>query len=129
MDSIQFVQMNPSLKAHVAENAIIDMVVAKVRAIPQHDKLRLSMDLVLLLANLIETACYDCGLTKANRPANFKLNIGLQVLQKLDWTQAQDREFFQNAISFLHSSGQIKKVPWYLRLWGKIKHFLVNTKM
>lgn len=127
MDSVQFVEMNPSLKAYVAENAIVEMIVSRIKAIPNYESLRPpNMDLALLLANLIETACYDCNLTKKTKAPNFKLEIGLKVLHKLDWSQPQDKDFFRNAISFLHSTKQIRKVPFHLRVWGKIKRFLGN---
>jgi hypothetical protein len=44
-NSLEYIAVTPNLKNHIIENKIIEIIVEKVRAVPQYEKLQRNMDL------------------------------------------------------------------------------------
>lgn len=125
---LEFIKITPNLKNHIVENKIVEIIVEKVRAIPQFEKLQRNMDLVLFVCDVIENLCHENNIKSKHQPKGFKLQMAQTVFERLNWTKADDKDFLNNAVSFLHSSGRIKKVPFLKRLIAFVKHFLVSNQ-
>lgn len=116
--SMEYVEPSASLRNFVIESKIADVIYNEIKLIPQYESLRLSLDLALHICNLIEALVGENGIKVSKKELYHK------VATRLGWTKADDTEFINNAISFLHSSKSIKQVPLLKRLWAKVKHFL-----
>lgn len=125
--TLEFISITPTLKNHIVENKIIEIVIEKIRSIPQFEKLQRNMDLVLFICDIIENLVFENHLKSKHRPKGYKLQIAQTVFERLNWNQPQDKDFLVNAISFLHSSGRIKKIPFVKRVVAFAKHFLVSN--
>jgi len=125
-NSIDFVAPSASLHSFIVTNKIVEIIVERVKSIPSYHQLRLSLDMVLLICNMIENLVYENNIKAKSQDKNFKRDIALNVYKFLDWTKEDDKQFLLNSIQFLWSSGRIKKIHFLKRLWAKIRHFLVK---
>lgn len=126
VSSVDFVEPTPSLHSFFVVNKIVEIIAEKVKSIPNYYNLRLSLDVVLLICNLIENLVYENNIKKKDHPPGFKKDIALNVYRHLDWTTEDDKKFLTNSIQFLWSSGRIKKINWFKRMWAKFRHFLIK---
>ena len=124
--SVEFVSPTPSLHSFVVVNKIVEIIAERVKSIPNYHNLRLSLDVVLLICNLIENLVYENHIKKKDQPAGFKKDIALNVYRHLDWMTEDDKKFLSNSIQFLWSSGRIKKISIFKRIWAKILRFLMK---
>lgn len=124
--SVDFVSTTPTLHSFVVINKIVEMIAERVKSIPNYHTLRLSLDIVLFICNLIENLVYENGIKKKDQPAGFKKDIALNVYKQLDWFKEDDKQFLINSIQFLWSSGRIKKISWFKRVWAKLRRFLTK---
>lgn len=120
----EYVNVSPSLHSYIVNNKIVELVVDKIKSIPNYETLRLSLDIVLLICNLIENLCYENNLSSKNQEKNFKKEIALNVFKSLGWIKEDDKQFLLNSVNFLWSSGRIKKIKFYKRIWSKVKHLI-----
>lgn len=125
-NSIDFVTPTPSLHSFVVVNTIVEIIVNRIKAMPNYHQLRLSLDMVLFICNMIENLVYENDIKAKDQDKNFKREIALNVYKFLEWTKEDDKQFLFNSIQFLWSSGRIKKISFWKRLWSKIRHFLVK---
>jgi len=124
--TIDFVSPTPSLHSFVVLNKIVEIVAERVKSIPNYHSLRLSLDVVLFICNMIENLTYENGIKKKDQPALFKKEIALNVYKYLEWVKEDDKQFLTNSIQFLWSSGRIKKISFFKRIWAKLRRFLVK---
>lgn len=125
-DSIDFVTPTPSLHSFVVINKIVEIIANRIKALPNYQALRLSLDTVLFICNMIENLVYENGIKSKDQERNFKRDIALNVYKHLDWMKEDDKQFLLNSIQFLWSSGRIKKISFWKRLWSKLRRFLVK---
>lgn len=125
-NTIDFVSPTPSLHSFVVINKIVEIIANRVKGIPNHHTLRLSLDIVLFICNMIENLVYENDIKAKDQERNFKREIALNVFKALSWDKEDDRQFLLNSIQFLWSSGRIKKIAFWKRLWAKIRRFLVK---
>lgn len=125
-NSIDFVTPTPSLHSFLVVNQIVEIIVQRIKAMPNYHQLRLSLDMVLLICNMIENLVYENDIKAKEQEKNFKRDIALNVYKFLEWTKEDDKQFLFNSIQFLWSSGRIKKISFWKRLWSKLRHFLVK---
>jgi hypothetical protein len=72
---------------------------------------------------------FENNIKSKYKPKGYKLQIAQTVFERLNWTKADDKDFLNNAIAFLHSSGRIKKISFVKRMLALGKRFLhVNFK-
>ena len=57
--SIGRIVLKNTLKTHYSLSALIDLIVKQVKAIPEHDKLKQDIELILMICSMIETFCSD----------------------------------------------------------------------
>ncbi len=121
VSSLDLVENSKNLHSFYGVNSIIEIVVNKIREIPQHERLNRSIDLVLKICQLIENLCHDNNI---KGEPNFKLDIAVKIFEKLGNVKPEDKEFLVNAIKFLHSSGNIKRVNVLRRVWRSLKNVI-----
>ena len=127
VNSLEFIGVTPTLKNHIIENKIIEIIVEKVRNIPQYDKLQRNMDLVLFICDIIENLVFENNVKSKYKPKGYKLQIAQTAFDRLSWTKPEDKDFLNNAVSFLHSSGRIRKISLFKRLLAFGKRFLTSN--
>lgn len=127
-NSVDFISPTPSLHSYIVVNKIVEIIAERIKALPNYHTLRLSLDLVLLICNLIENLCYENDIKAKDQPVNFKRDLAVNVFKTLDWVKEDDKQFLLNSIQFLWSSGRIKKLSLWKRVWGKLRHFLGMLK-
>lgn len=125
-DSIEYITTTPTLHSYVVVNKIVETIAERVKQMPNYTALRFSLDLILYICNLVENLVFENGIKKKDQPANYKRDIATRVFQALDWTKSEDTQFLLNSIQFLWSSGRIKKISFWKRVWSKIRRFLVK---
>lgn len=125
--TVEYVNPSPSLHGFIVNNKIIEIISERVKSIPNYESLRLSLDVVLLICNLIENLCYENNINSKNQEKNFKREIAVNVYKHLNWISADDKQFLLNSIQFLWSSGRIKKIKLYKRIWCKVRHFIIKN--
>lgn len=122
-DSISFVQQTSTLHNHIVEQSIIATIVEELQKIPDLKNLKMTLDLLLHIALMIENLTYDNKLT--NRPKGFKVDMTVRIFEKLGLiNHTDDKAFIINGLNFLHSAGKIKRLGFLRRLWAKISKFL-----
>lgn len=127
-NSVDFISPTPSLHSYIVVNKIVEIIAERVKALPNYHTLRLSLDLVLLICNMIENLCYENDIKGKEQNPNFKRDLAMNVYKSLDWIKEDDKQFLLNSIQFLWSSGRIKKISFCKRVWSKLRHFLGMLK-
>jgi uncharacterized protein YaeQ len=125
-NTIDFVSPTPSLHSFVVLNKIVEIIAERIKGIPNYHTLRLSLDVVLFICNMIENLTYENGIKAKDQPQSFKKDIAVNVYKHLDWVKEDDKQFLVNSIQFLWSSGRIKKISFFKRIWAKLRHFLMR---
>lgn len=128
-NSIDFISPTPSLHSYIVVNKIVEIIAERIRALPNYHQLRLSLDLVLFICNMIENLCFENDIKAKDQPANFKRELAVNVFKHLEWIKEDDKQFLLNSIQFLWSSGRIKKISFLKRVWSKMRHFLGLLKV
>jgi hypothetical protein len=121
--SLEHVNKTEKLHSYFGINSIIDIIVAKVKEIPQFERLNRSIDLVLLICTQIENLIKD---NKVVGEKGFKLDIACKVFEKLGFLKPDDKDFLVNSVNYLHSSGGIKEVKIINRVVSFVKKFFVK---
>ena len=125
-NTISFVSPTPSLHSYTVVNKIVEIIANRIKDFPNHHTLRLSLDVVLFICNLIENLTYENDIKAKDQDRNFKREIALNVFKQLGWDKEDDKQFLLNSVQFLWSSGRIKKIAFWKRLWARLRHFLVK---
>ena len=125
-NSIDFVSTTPSLHSYTVVSKIVEIIANRIKDFPNHHTLRLSLDVVLFICNLIENLTYENSIKPKDQERNFKREIALNVFKQLGWDKDDDKQFLLNSVQFLWSSGRIKKISFWKRVWAKVRHFLVR---
>lgn len=123
VSSLEHVAKTKNLHSFYGINAIVDIIVTKVKEIPQFERLGRSIDLVLMICEHIENLVND---NDVNGEKGFKADIALKVFERLGFIKAEDKEFLINSINFLHSCGRIKKVKLIRKVFGFVKKLFVK---
>ena len=106
----------------------MEIIAERIKALPNYQNLRLSLDLVLFICNMIENLCYENDIKAKDQQVNFKREIAINVFKHLEWIKEDDKQFLLNSIQFLWSSGRIKKIALWKRVWSKMRRFLGMLK-
>jgi hypothetical protein len=101
--------------------------VEKVKNIPQYEKLQRNLDLVLLICDIIENLTFENNIKSKYKPKGYKLQIALNVFERLNWSKPEDKDYLTNSINFLHSSGRIRRISFIKRVLAFGKRFLTSN--
>lgn len=122
-DTLGFIEQTSTLHNHIVENKIIGTIVAELLQIPEIKTLKMSLDLLLHIALMIENMTYDNSLV--GRPKGYKVDMCIKIFDKLGFvTRDEDKQFIMNGLNFLHSAGKIKRLGFFKRIFVKLYRFL-----
>ncbi len=108
MESLAYVDFKHNLKRLHCETQIKDIIVSKIREIPNYPTLKFDVELTLFVCNLIENATQDRKITKFDKK-NFVINVFCDLFTFND----QDKKIIGDQIEFLISNKKIKRVSSY----------------
>lgn len=126
VDSLSFIKQTSTLHNHIVENKIIDIIVKQLQEIPELKILKMSLDLLLHIALMLENLTYENGLN--GKVKGYKVDMCIKVFEKLGLiNQVEDKQFIINGLNFLHSAGKIKRIGFLKRLFAKLYRLLVKN--
>jgi len=124
-DALAFIQQTSTLHNHIVENKIISVIVEELQRIPELKSLKMSLDLLLHIALMIENMTQDNQLV--GRPKGYKLDMCIKIFEKLGFiNREEDKQYIANGINFLHSAGKIKRIGLLKRVFAKAYRFLLR---
>lgn len=124
-NTLGFIQQTSTLHNHITENKIIGVIVTELQSIPELKSLKMSLDLLLHTALMLENMTQDNSLV--GRPRGYKQEMAVKIFEKLGFINTpDDKQFVINGLNFLHSAGKIKRVGFLKRILARIYHFLVR---
>jgi hypothetical protein len=126
IDSLAFIQQTSTLHNHIIEGRIINMVVSELQSIPELKSLKMSLDLLLHVALLLENMTADNNLV--GRPKGYKAEMAIKIFEKLGFiNREEDKAFVSQGLAFLHSAGKIKRLGFLKRVFAKAYRFLLRA--
>ena len=60
--SVQNIVLKNTLKSHYSENALIELIVSKIKEIPDYEELKADIELIVVICKMIETIATDSDL-------------------------------------------------------------------
>jgi hypothetical protein len=125
-DTIPYINQTSTLHNHIVENKIIAIIVKELGEIPELKNLKMSLDLLLHIALMLENLTYDNKLV--GRPKGYKIDMAIKVFEKLGFiNNPDDKAFIVNGLHFLHSAGKIKRLGFFKRFFAKIYRLIVKN--
>jgi hypothetical protein len=117
LDNIKF---KNSMKSHMTDANIVAWIVSKVQEIENLEALKYNGELVLYVCSVIECACLE------NKIKTDKLELFIQVYDKVFEMSVQDKVVVTQMLDFLHKNNLIKglKYPIFNFLKKGLKLFL-----
>jgi hypothetical protein len=126
IDTVSFIEQTSTLHNHIVENKIINVIVKELQDIPELKNLKMSLDLLLHIALMLENLTHDNKLS--GRPKGFKVDMCIKIFEKLGFiNREEDKQFITNGLNFLHSAGKIKRLGFFKRLFAKIYRVAVKN--
>lgn len=129
IDSINFINTTSTLHNFITEGQIVNTVVEQLQKIPDLKNLKMSLDLLLHIALIIENLTAENNVT--GKPKGYKVDICIKIFEKLGFiNNPDDKQFIVNGLNFLHSAGKIKRLSFFKRIIAKLYNFLLkNSKL
>lgn len=126
-DSIDLIDTTSTFHNFVIEGKIINLIVEELQKIPELKNLKMSLDLLLHIALMIENLTAENKIK--GKPKGYKVDICIKVFEKLGFiNNPDDKQFIINGLNFLHSAGKIKRLGFIKRILSKIWRFLSKLK-
>lgn len=118
--SLETIKFKNSMKSHMTDANIVAWIVSKVQQIENLDALKYNGELVLYVCSVIECACLE------NKIKTDKLELFIQVYDKVFEMSVQDKVVVTQMLDFLHKNNLIKglKYPIFNFLKKGLKLFL-----
>jgi hypothetical protein len=118
--SLENIKFKNSMKSHITDANIVTWVVDKVQQIENVEALKYNGELVLYICSVIECACLE------NKIKTDKLDLFIQVYDKVFEMSVQDKVVITQMLDFLHKNGLIKglKYPVYNAIKKGLKFLL-----
>lgn len=118
--SLENIKFKNSMKSHITDANIVAWVVEKVQQIENVEALKYNGELVLYICSVIECACLE------NKIKTDKLDLFIQVYDKVFEMSVQDKVVVTQMLDFLHKNGLIKglKYPVYNAIKKGLKFLL-----
>jgi len=124
-DSLSFIDTTSTLHNFMTEGKIVCVIVEELNKIPELKNLKMSLDLLLHIALMIENLAASNNLK--GKPKGYKVDVCIKVFEKLGFiTNPDDKQFIINGLNFLHSAGKIKRLGFFRRWTAKLYHFLLR---
>lgn len=103
LDNIKF---KGSMKSHMTDANIVAWIVSKVQEIENLEALKYNGELVLYVCSVIECACLE------NKIKTDKLELFIQVYDKVFDMSVQDKVIVTQMLDFLHKNSLIKGLKY-----------------
>ena len=94
--SMKKIVLKNTLKNHYSINALMELIVKQVKDIPDYDKLKQDIELILLICSMIETIATDSDI-KID-----KLEAIVGIYKQLFEMTTDDQLMLINIVNFLH---------------------------
>jgi hypothetical protein len=96
--SIEKLVLKNTLKSHYSEKAMIELVVGKIKEIPEYSQLKSDIELTLIVCKMIETITSDSDLKLD------KLQTIIEIYKKSFDMSTDDQLALVNVVNFLHQN-------------------------
>ena len=118
--SLENIKFKNSMKSHMTDSNIVAWIVSKVQEIENIDALKYNGELVLYICSVIECACLE------NKIKTDKLELFIQVYDKVFEMSVQDKVVVTQMLDFLHKNNLIKglKYPIFNFIKKGLKFFI-----
>ena len=118
--SIEKIVLKNTLKSHYSENALIELIVGKIKEIPEYTKLKTDIELTLIVCKMIETISTDSDLKLD------KLQTIIQVYTKAFDMSTDDQMLLVNIVNFFHQNKSFDYKRGELKKLGKSLGWLLS---
>ena len=120
--SVQGIVLKNTLKLHYSENALIELIVSKIKEIPDYEKLKSDIELILVICRMIETISADSDLKLD------KLKAIIEIYKKSFDMSTDDHLNLVNVVNFFNQNRFIitkgvsgkKRVKFWVGLLQKL---------
>jgi len=118
--SLENIKFKNSMKSHMTDSNIVAWIVSKVQEIENIEALKYNGELVLYICSVIECACLE------NKIKTDKLDLFIQVYDKVFEMSVQDKVVVTQMLDFLHKNNLIKglKYPIFNCIKKGLKFFI-----
>jgi len=118
--SLENIKFKNSMKSHMTDSNIVAWIVSKVQEIENIEALKYNGELVLYICSVIECACLE------NKIKTDKLDLFIQVYDKVFEMSVQDKVVVTQMLDFLHKNNLIKglKYPIFNFIKKGLKFFI-----
>ena len=100
-----------SLKKHNIVFSLIEQVSEKIKQIPQYERLRVEIELVKTVCNIVENMVSKKN-KKAKQPINKK-QLVVDALSSVFSYSEQEKDLINSLIDFLFTNDMIKRLPFH----------------
>jgi len=118
--SIEKIVLKNTLKSHYSENALIELIIGKIKEIPEYTKLKTDIELTLIVCKMIETISTDSDLKLD------KLQTIIQVYTKAFDMSTDDQMLLVNIVNFLHQNKSFDYKRGAFKKMGKALGWLLS---
>lgn len=113
---MDLIKLKKKLKILDKQGEITKILVEKIQSIPRfNEELRNDLELVLYICSIVENEFEQTKTKSIN-----KKQIVVDILSRIFSLKPEEVNNVERHIDFLHSNGQIKKIPYYEKLGQQI---------
>lgn len=113
---MDLIKLKKKLKILDKQGEITKILVEKIQSIPRfNEELRNDLELVLYICSIVENEFEQTKTKSIN-----KKQIVVDILSRIFSLKPEEVNNIERHIDFLHSNGQIKKIPYYEKLGQQI---------
>ena len=116
------VKYSHNLKKHTIVFGLIEKIAEKIKQIPNYESIRLEIELVLTVANIVENY-----ITKGNKRKIDKRQLVIDALSKVFNYTEPEKSLVGSLIDFLHNNNKIKRQA-YITLAKRYISSFVKSK-
>ena len=121
--SVQNIVLKNSLKSHYSEKALFELIVSKIVEIPDYEKLKADIELILVICKMIETIATDSDLKLD------KLQTIIEVYTKSFEMSTDDQLNLVNVVNFLHQNRTFVYKRGFFKKAGKVLGWIVSKAL
>ena len=118
--SVQSIVLQNTLKLQYLENALIELIVSKIKEIPDYEKLKSDIELILVICRMIETISADSDLKLD------KLKSIIEIYKKSFDMSTDDHLNLVNVVNFLHQSQSFIYKKGFWKKTGKVLGWIAS---
>ncbi len=118
--SVQNIVLKNTLKSHYSEKALIELIVNKIKEIPDYEKLKADIELILIICKMIETIATDSDLKLD------KLQTIIEVYTKSFEMSTDDQLNLVNVVNFLHQNRSFIYKRGFFKKTGKVLAWIAS---